>query len=235
MKTLALIARRPDTSRDSFREHYEDVHAPLAVRTILDGTTRYVRNHLREEIHGRASFDVVSAFWYRDAAAALGIQRRLSAPEGEAILRDELTFMDKPANTFFAVTEHLVHGAEDRAAALRVVALVRRPAGDDAARFVAAYEAEHLPRLLDAARAPTWCLSNRALRSGTGDPAFDAVSQLHAAADVGLAEWARRLADTGANVLVATVSEHPSALPWMEAQPAGAAQRASDSVSAKPS
>jgi uncharacterized protein (TIGR02118 family) len=232
MKTLALIARRPDTSRDSFREHYEDVHAPLAVRTILDGTTRYVRHHLREELHGHPAFDVVSAFWYRDAAAAIGVQRRLSTPEGEAILRDELTFMDKPANAFFPVTEHLVHGAEDRAAALRLVALVRRPAGDDAARFVAAYEAQHVPRLLGAARAPAWCLQNRALRAGPGDPAFDAVTQLHAAADAGLAGWARQLAATGAMVVLATASEHESALPWMLP---GSTQPAAASVSSKPS
>jgi len=216
MKTLALIARRPDTTRDSFREHYEQVHAPLAVRTLLEGTTRYVRYHLREELHGLPAFDVVSAFWYRDAAAAIGVQRRLSTPAGEAILRDELTFMDKPANTFFAVTEHLVHGAEDRAAALCVVALVRRPAGDDAAHFVAAYEAEHVPGLLDAARAPTWCLQNRALPIGPVDPAFDTVTQLHAAADTGLADWARELAATGPNVVLATITEHESALPWKE-------------------
>jgi len=89
MKTLALIVRRPDTSRDSFGEHYEQVHAPLAVRTLLEETTRYVRHHLRKELHGRPAFDVVSAFWYRDAAAAIGVQRRLSALGGEAILRDE--------------------------------------------------------------------------------------------------------------------------------------------------
>src|SRR5262245_64437837 len=110
MKTLALIARRPDTSRDSFRDHYEDVHAPLAVRTLLEGTTRYVRNHLREELFGRPGFDVVTAFWYRDAAAAISVMKRTESPAGEPILRDELTFMDKPANTFFAVAEHAMRG-----------------------------------------------------------------------------------------------------------------------------
>ena len=136
MKTLALIARRPDLSRAEFRDHYEDVHAPLAVRTLLEGTTRYVRHHLRDTLFGRPAFDVVTAFWYRDAAAAAEIMRRTETPAGEAIRQDELTFMDKPANTFFAVTERVVRGAEDRDAALAAIALVRRPAGADAARFL---------------------------------------------------------------------------------------------------
>src|SRR5258706_11806269 len=123
MKTLALIVRRPDLTRDEFRDHYEDVHAPLAVRTLLEGTTRYVRNHLREELFGRPTFDVVSAFWYRDAAAAVGVMRRTETPAGDAIRRDELTFMDKPANTFFAVTERPVLGEERAEAALAAIAL----------------------------------------------------------------------------------------------------------------
>ena len=217
MKTLALIARRPDRTRAGFRAHYEGVHAPLAVATLLEGTTRYVRHHLREELFGRPTFDVVTAFWYRDVAAALAVQRRLEGPPGEAILRDELTFMDKPANTFFAVTEHPIAGAEDRDAPLRALALVRAPAGDDAGRFVAGYESEQIPRLLDATEAPAWCLENRALPMGEERPAFDAVTQLHAAADAGLADWARALAATGARVVLATVSEHESALPYEDA------------------
>jgi hypothetical protein len=121
--------------------------------------------------------------------------------------------MDKPANTFFAVTEHAVHGAEDRAAGLAAVALVRRPPGQDAAHFVEIYEKDSVPALLDAARAPAWCLQNRALRFGPDEPAFDVVTQIHAAGDAGLAKWAQVLAATGARVVLVTVSEHESALP----------------------
>jgi hypothetical protein len=112
MKTLALIARRRDIDRAEFRDHYEEIHAPLAVRTLLEGTTRYVRHHLREELFGRPAFDVVTGFWYRDAAAAIEIMRRTETPVGDAIRRDELTFMDKHG-------EHLLrrdrtHGARRR-------------------------------------------------------------------------------------------------------------------------
>jgi len=212
VKTLALIARRRDITRDAFRDHYEEIHAPLALRTLLDGTTRYVRHHLREELFGQPAFDVVTAFWYRDAAAAAEILRRTETPAGDPIRRDELTFMDKLANTFFAVTERVVRGAEDRTAPLAAVALVRRPAGAVAARFAESYEQREVPRLLDAVRAPAWCLHNRALRFGPDEPAFDAVTQVHADADAGLAQWAKELAATGAGVVIATVSEHESAL-----------------------
>jgi EthD domain-containing protein len=214
MKTLALIARRRDIDRAEFRDHYEQIHAPLAVRTLLEGTTRYVRHHLREELFGRPAFDVVTGFWYRDAAAAVEIMRRTETPAGEAIRRDEQTFMDKPANTFFAVTERAVRGAEDRAAGLAAVALVRRPVGQDAAQFAESYEKDSLPALLDAAREPVWCLQNRALRLGSDEPAFDVVTQIHAAGDAGLAKWAQALAATGARVVLATVTEHESELPW---------------------
>jgi len=211
MKTLALIARRRDIDRAEFRDHYEEIHAPLAVRTLLEGTTRYVRHHLREELFGRPAFDVVTGFWYRDAAAAIEIMRRTETPVGDAIRRDELTFMDKPANTFFAVTEQTVRGAEDRAAGLAAVALVRRPPGQDAAHFVEVYEKDAVPALLDAAREPVWCLENRALRFGADEPAFDVMTQIHAAGDAGLANWAQSVAATGASVVLATVSEHESA------------------------
>lgn len=214
MKTLALIKRRPDLDRAAFRAHYEDVHAPLAIETLLEGTLRYVRHHLRDELAGSPGFDVVTAFWYPDAGAALGVQQRLAGPVGERIRRDEESFMDRPANGFFAVRERCVLGAERRDAGLCALALVRRPLGQAAEAFAAGYERHELPRLLDAVRAPAWCLQNTALAGGPTAPAWDAVTQLHAQADAGLADWARELSATGAKLVVASVSEHESELPW---------------------
>jgi hypothetical protein len=194
------------------------VHAPLAVRTLLEGTTRYIRNHLREELFGRPVFDVVSAFWYRDAAAAAGVLRRTATPAGEAIARDELTFMNKPVNTFFAVSEHPVRGAEADPAAFAAIALVRRPAGEDVAAFHADFEAKQVPALLDAASGSTWCLHHRALRNGPAEPAFDAVTQVHAARDAGLVDWAGRLTASGAGVVLVTVTEHESVMPDYESE-----------------
>ena len=61
IRTLSLIKRRPDIERAAFREHYETVHAPLAL-PHMEGLVRYVRYHLEDELLGDVGFDVVSAF-----------------------------------------------------------------------------------------------------------------------------------------------------------------------------
>ena len=211
MKTLALIVRRPDHTRAAFREHYEDIHAPLAMETIMEGTVRYVRHHIAQEMYGSPAFDVVSAFWYRDAATAGELIGRLETEDGARVIADEHTFMDRERNTFFAVTERVVTGAEDRSAGLLLAALVKAPAGAEATDYVDAYEARSLPALLDATKAPAWCLQNRAMGP---DPAFDLVSQVHAEADAGLADWAASLEAEGAQVVVVAVTEHETETPW---------------------
>jgi hypothetical protein len=145
MKTFALIARRADHTRDAFRAHYEDVHAPLAVETVMEGTTRYVRHHLREEWFGAPDFDVLTAFWYREIAAAVALMERVAGPAGERIRQDEESFMDRARNTFFPVTEHPVLGQEDRGAGLLALALVRGPEPDGREAFVSDYEARWVP------------------------------------------------------------------------------------------
>ena len=211
MKTLALIVRRPDHTRDAFRAHYEEIHAPLAMSTIMEGTVRYVRHHVASEIAGSPVFDVVSAFWYRNAETAGALMARLDTDAGARVQADEATFMDRERNTFFAVTEHLVSGAEDRDAPLAAIALVKAPAEADEAAWLEDYEARQVSALLDATRAPAWCLQNRALGPGT---AFDRVTQVHAAADGGLSEWAEALRSQGAGVVVVSVTEHETETPW---------------------
>ena len=110
MKTLALIVRRADHSREAFRKHYEEIHSPLAMQTVMQGTSRYVKYHLREEIHGAAAFDVISAFVYRDPTAAAALFARVQGPEGERIRADEQTFMDTARNRSSSVTEEFERG-----------------------------------------------------------------------------------------------------------------------------
>ena len=112
IRTLSLIKRRPDITRDAFREHYETVHAPLAL-PYMDGLVRYVRYHLEAEFHGTIGFDVISAFWYRDAESTAKLMTILASDEGKPILDDELTFMDKPANVFFPVSERMIEKGEE--------------------------------------------------------------------------------------------------------------------------
>lgn len=213
MKTVALIVRRPDHDRDTFRKHYEEIHAPLAMETVMEGTSRYVRHHVREEIHGEPGFDVVTSFSFPDAAASAALMKRLQGEAGKRIIEDERSFMDRDLNHFFGVTEHPVHGAADRSAGLSLVVLARAPEHSDRMDFVRDYERDDLPALLDTTRNPVWCLQNRSFAAGS-EPAFDVVSHVHADAAADLGAWAAGLEARGAGVLVLGVSEHETVTPW---------------------
>ena len=140
IKTLALIKRLPGSSRDAFREHYETVHVPLAL-PLLDGLERYVRYHVHANRFGDFAFDVLTAFWYRDRAATDSVFSRLASAEGEAILADELTFMDKPNNHFFEVRP--AGGLESKGTAVpggvKAVLMARAPAGIARPDFLASH------------------------------------------------------------------------------------------------
>jgi len=66
---LSLVKKRDDIDRTRFRDHYESVHAPLAIPIIRPH--RYVRHHLDDDLHGDIDFDVVTEFTYRSTDAAI--------------------------------------------------------------------------------------------------------------------------------------------------------------------
>ena len=103
IRTLALIVRRTDVSRREFRDHYEEIHAPLAL-PFMTGLQHYLRNHVAEALSGpEPGFDVMTEFGYARAEDVGHIVGILESPEGDPIRRDELTFMDTQRNTFFAI------------------------------------------------------------------------------------------------------------------------------------
>jgi len=214
VKTLALIVRKPGVSRAAFRAHYEDVHAPLAL-PLLKGLVRYVRHHVQSDLHGTAGFDVMTAFTYRDEAALRGVITHLASPSGDVLLRDELSFMHKPQNRFFAAREVAESGARaaSRSPPLACIALVKRaPERGEPAAFAAEFAKRALPELQRAVRGLRWSLHHEALPV-FGDPPFDVVTQLHAEAAGGLEEWARTREREGARVVVVSVTEAETPIP----------------------
>lgn len=100
---LALIVRRPDVDRREFRDHYEDVHAPLAL-PYMSGLRAYQRNHVRRPLDGvEPAFDVLSQFTYESVESAAKMLDVMKTEVGERIRADEATFMDQPRNVFFAI------------------------------------------------------------------------------------------------------------------------------------
>jgi hypothetical protein len=114
IKVISLIVRKSELSREQFAEHYEQIHVPLALRS-LDGFRGYTRNYLGELIVGApATFDCASEFWYADRAAIDRTMKFMASAESQALHDDELSFMDRPRNTFFPVAETLILGDPTR-------------------------------------------------------------------------------------------------------------------------
>jgi hypothetical protein len=210
VRVLAFIVRRPDLTRDAFREHYEDIHVPTAL-PFLTGITGYVRHHLRETLHGTPTFDCMSAFDYRDEAAVQAVMKRIQSPEAEGLHDDERTFMDVARNHYFAVRDASPwRGGAAPAAAAHLLACVRRPPEDKQQAFCERFLADALPALEAAVDRPDWVRLQFALGGSGPNAAFDAIAQLGAQGAGALAGWARSLEASGAHVIAARVSAHPT-------------------------
>ena len=213
IRVLAFIRRRVDISRDAFRSHYEEIHVPTALPS-LGGIVRYERQHIREEIFGAPGFDCMTSFDYRDAAAVRAAFERIEGPQGDAIRRDELRFMDKPANFFFAVEAAPAWEATPaRAERARLVVYVRRPEGEEPASFRARFSNGGLPPLRAAVEDACWCRPQWARRGVAQGIGFDAVTEIGAGGAGELARWARELETEGARVIAVGVSVYATRMP----------------------
>jgi hypothetical protein len=197
IKTLALIKRRASIERSAFREHYESVHVPLAL-PLLEGLSRYVRYHVETERFGDCGFDVLTAFWYRDKAATDRVFARIEGDEGAAIRQDELLFMDKNGNRFFAVSERDWQSGEEGDQHLFV--LISRPAGMSRCDSSSKLAGNHWPRLLARFDRPGFALLRDAFPMSGDDLPYDSVMQVRAEQFSGLESWARSLNAEGYGV-----------------------------------
>ncbi len=109
IKTIALIKRKPDVSREEFARHYEEVHAPLALKH-LKMIKRYIRNHVVDMpgIEG-PDFDCISEFWFDSIEDALGVVEFMETDAAQKIKDDEQKFMDTGKTISFLVDEKISH------------------------------------------------------------------------------------------------------------------------------
>ena len=197
IKTLALIKRRSSIDRSAFREHYENIHVPLAL-PLLEGLCRYVRYHIEAERFGECDFDVLTAFWYHDKLATDRVFARIEGDEGTAIRKDELEFMDKNGNRFFAVSERDWQAGEEGDEHLFV--LISRPAGMSRYDCSSKLAGDHWPRLLERFDRPGFALLRDTFPMSEDDLPYDSVMQVRAVQFAGLESWARSLNAEGYGV-----------------------------------
>ena len=108
VKAIALIKRKPGLSREEFVRHYEEVHAPLAVK-YFPTLKRYVRNHIITPLGAEEpEFDCITEFWYEDMEGLQAVVDALGDYEteiGQIFRDDEETFMDRSKTVAFLVEE----------------------------------------------------------------------------------------------------------------------------------
>jgi hypothetical protein len=106
-KMLILIKRRPGTSLEEFRDHYEQRHSKFAVEVAAAvGMSRYTRRYLQPISGGEFDYDVLTECWFDDRAkfemVVASMAKGQLSPE---IVADEQRFMDRTKTRFFTVVE----------------------------------------------------------------------------------------------------------------------------------
>jgi uncharacterized protein (TIGR02118 family) len=107
VKAIALISRKSGISREEFAKHYEEVHAPLALKH-LPMIKRYLRNHV-VDMPGEEGpdFDCVTEFWFDSMEDAVKVTEFLQSDAGQVIRDDEDKFLDRDKGVAFLVDERV--------------------------------------------------------------------------------------------------------------------------------
>lgn len=107
IKAVVLIKRKQGVSQEAFREHYEEVHAPLALKH-LPMIRRYVRNHVMPMPGTQEqAFDCLTELWFDDLEDVLRLAAFVQSEEGRVIREDEEKFIDRDKTLFCLVDERV--------------------------------------------------------------------------------------------------------------------------------
>jgi len=89
MKSVCLLSHRPGSTRQAFRDYYENNHSRLGSRYFP--FSKYVRNHVLAST-GEVDFDVLTEFFFDDGVDVAGVH---SGRVREILDEDERQFMDQ--------------------------------------------------------------------------------------------------------------------------------------------
>jgi hypothetical protein len=106
MKNIILVNRIDGMTRDAYRQHYENVHAPLGAQWFH--FHKYLRNHVVDADPAYSEFDCLGEFWA--AASAEETARVLAGPAAKIFEDDRALFMNT-RRTGGVVEEVLLAGA----------------------------------------------------------------------------------------------------------------------------
>jgi len=105
VKAMAFIKRKPGVSRDEFVRHYEEVHAPLALR-CFPMFRKYVRNYYLDSVSGQEpDFDCVTEFWVDSMEDVRAVVDLMRSELGKLVRDDEKKFMDRAKTVSYLFEE----------------------------------------------------------------------------------------------------------------------------------
>ena len=111
IKTIGLLRKRADITREAFIDYYETRHAPL-ITSLLPGIVEYRRNFcvfegaFVNEAAAPFDFDVVTEIWFEDRAAYDRAMAVAARPEiAQRIADDEANLFDRAGTRLFVVEE----------------------------------------------------------------------------------------------------------------------------------
>ncbi len=153
VKTISLIKRKSDISRKEFARHYEQVHAPLALK-LFPAIKGYVRNHIIDDPGARETgFDCISEFWFDSIEDTQKVVEFWQSEAGQVIRDDEQKFMDTSKTVSVLVDERVsdIAGFVDNAVTdkVKAIALLKRKQGLSREDFIRHYEEVHAPLIVE--------------------------------------------------------------------------------------
>ena len=115
MKMVVLFRRKQGLTPDQFRDHYEQRHAPLALKLFpyfKDYTRNYIRHDLKhqraggEPIDSNLDFDAIVEITFASNDDYERMRREMADPAiREQVVADEQRFLDRSATVVFLVDE----------------------------------------------------------------------------------------------------------------------------------
>ena len=111
-KAVAMIKRKPGTTREDLIRHYEANHVPLAIKAVPN-LKRYVRHYITpfgNDVYGvdqEPPYDVITEIWFDDEEDFLRGMASLTEPVTAAIIaEDEERVFDRSSIRFMTMVDY---------------------------------------------------------------------------------------------------------------------------------
>jgi uncharacterized protein (TIGR02118 family) len=104
IKGMSLVKRKPGLTLEQFARHYEEAHAPLALKHFP--FKRYVRNYVSKSDDAEEPwFDCVTEVWFETMEDCQAAAEFTVSEAYKVIAEDEERFMDRSKIVAFIVDE----------------------------------------------------------------------------------------------------------------------------------